>query len=365
MRLLIVSAPFKQRFFEEMLKFMTVDAQIILLNEFYDKHGLRLPMKLPWKKICAFEPDTVLTDCFHYPQLYSNLYKKLKKKNMRIFTHLRGNLWIETDFYFKNLLRRKFWVDNKYKSDWLYKIIEIPAYYLHYIFLANRAIRMSDMVLPVCRWLEDEIHRRIPGMKTEVMYQGVNPDIFYPDKPHEWEHPSVAIIQNHSIYLKTKGLIDFHGVIERLPHVHFYIAGGESWGGGYFRFVREALGKYENVHFIGNVPHPEGVRRALSACDIYAIPSGLDCCPYTVLEASLCEKPVLGSRIGGIPELIREGETGWTIPNENVDEWVDRISLLLEDEALSRKMGKEGRKFVAEKFSWKVIARQLETILKS
>jgi glycosyltransferase involved in cell wall biosynthesis len=363
MRLLVICGPFKQESFGDMLKFMNVDSEIMIINEFYDKYGFLLPTRTAWRKMCEFEPDAMFTDCIHYPQFYSRLYSKFKGNGTRLFTYLRGNFWIERESYFKNLFKRRLWVT---KGNWLKKIfIEIPSFYCHSILLSNKAIQLSDKILPVCRWLEKEVNMRIPNIPTEIMYQGINTDVFFKDEPYEWEHPSVGILQNHSIYPKTKGLIDFGNVIEKLPHVHFYIAGGESWGTGYFGLVKEALSKYPNVHFKEEVPHPEGVRRFLNSCDVYALPSGLDCCPTSVLEASLCGKPVLGSRIGGIPETIREGETGWSIPNENVEEWVRKISFLLEDRRLSHKMGEAGSKFVEGTFSWKVIAKKLEGILKS
>jgi glycosyltransferase involved in cell wall biosynthesis len=63
----------------------------------------------------------------------------------------------------------------------------------------------------------------------------------------------------------------------------------------------------------------------LTACDLYVLASELDCCPTTVLEASLMKKPVIASKVGGVPEIVSEGVTGWTIANGRVDEWSDKI----------------------------------------
>jgi len=83
--------------------------------------------------------------------------------------------------------------------------------------------------------------------------------------------------------------------------------------------VREALSEFKNVHFISGIRHPDDVRRLLSNSDLYALPSCLDCCPTTILEASLMEKPALASGIGGIPEIIRDGYTGWSIGNDDIE----------------------------------------------
>jgi glycosyltransferase involved in cell wall biosynthesis len=179
----------------------------------------------------------------------------------------------------------------------------------------------------------------------------------------ELEHPAVAIIQNHTVYLKVVGLLMFRKVIEKMPDVNFYITAGEKEGKTYFPLIQEKLGDYKNVIFLENISWPGGVRKLLSACDIYVLASGLDCCPTTVLEASLMEKPVLASRIGGVPEIIREGETGWTIDNRDNSNWIKKIQLLVEDRSLASNVGKEGRRWVSERFNWKNIGKQVEDII--
>ena len=78
----------------------------------------------------------------------------------------------------------------------------------------------------------------------------------------------------------------------------------------------------------------------------------------------MMEKPVLGSRIGGIPEIIRDGYTGWSIGNDDIEGWVDKIRLLAGDVTLSRRLGRQGRRWVSDNFGWPRIAAQVEKMLK-
>jgi len=96
--------------------------------------------------------------------------------------------------------------------------------------------------------------------------------------------------------------------------------------------------------------------------DIYVLPSGLDCCPTTLLEASLCAKPTITSRVGGIPELITEGETGWTVKNGHIDEWVSTIRSVLEDAEMTRKTGENAKQFVMRHLSWSSQAARMASI---
>lgn len=84
-----------------------------------------------------------------------------------------------------------------------------------------------------------------------------------------------------------------------------------------------------------------------------------------------CETPVVGSAVGGIPEIIQEGKTGYLIPLESISRtdfnpknpeafqknFAEKINLLLDDENLATQMGKAGRQSVLEKFSWESIAK--------
>ncbi|MGD0423214.1 MAG: glycosyltransferase family 4 protein [Candidatus Bathyarchaeia archaeon] len=74
-------------------------------------------------------------------------------------------------------------------------------------------------------------------------------------------------------------------------------------------------------------------------------------------------KPVIASRIGGVPEIILENETGWTIENDDVEDWVNKIRLTVTDSGLNKTLGDKGRSWVKEKFGWNTVARQVEDIL--
>lgn len=74
-------------------------------------------------------------------------------------------------------------------------------------------------------------------------------------------------------------------------------------------------------------------------------------CPRTVLEGFACAKPVIGSRIGGIPELISEGVDGLLFESGDDAELADKITLLLQDEARRASMGQAGREKMERGFS--------------
>lgn len=68
--------------------------------------------------------------------------------------------------------------------------------------------------------------------------------------------------------------------------------------------------------------------------------------------------PVVASRLGGLPEVVRDGETGFLVTPGDVDELHDRIATLLGDPALAARMGRAARERALELFTWKACAHR-------
>ena len=84
--------------------------------------------------------------------------------------------------------------------------------------------------------------------------------------------------------------------------------------------------------------------------------------PLTIQEAQLMEKPVLASDVGGVSELIKDNETGFLVKSSSED-WIEKISMLLDDADLQKKIGKEGREHIKNNFSWDKLADDFSKIL--
>ena len=96
---------------------------------------------------------------------------------------------------------------------------------------------------------------------------------------------------------------------------------------------------------------PDKVREFLTEIDVYALISGIDMSPLTLQEAQLMEKPVIATNVGGIPELMKDGETGFLIEKGSSTELFEKLSLLLRNPEKSKEMGKKGRNFVKDNFN--------------
>ena len=91
----------------------------------------------------------------------------------------------------------------------------------------------------------------------------------------------------------------------------------------------------------------------------------MDLAALSLKEAQLMKKPVVATNVGGNPEMMINGKTGFLVEKGNSKQLIEKLSLLLEDGDLAKKMGNEGRKFVEETFNWELITKNFIKIAKS
>jgi len=120
------------------------------------------------------------------------------------------------------------------------------------------------------------------------------------------------------------------------------------------------LGIANRVHFLGPVPHTD-LPKLHAISDAFVMPStDHETFCLAACEAMSCERPVVASRIGGLVEVVRDGETGLLVPPADPAALAERIAWLLSDPALRARMGAAGREWTLAMFTWEhVIARML------
>ena len=92
---------------------------------------------------------------------------------------------------------------------------------------------------------------------------------------------------------------------------------------------------------------------------IFAMPSICDPFPNAFLEAMSYKNPCIGSIASGIPEIIKEEETGFLVLPNDYKQLADKLILLLEDENLMKRMGEQGRKRVEKHFTWDLVVDRM------
>ena len=124
----------------------------------------------------------------------------------------------------------------------------------------------------------------------------------------------------------------------------------------------DRLGLTRNVRFLG---FREDSTRLLMAMDIFAMPSLSEGLPLSILEAMAAEKAIVASAVGGIPEVLREGESGLLIPPGDPAALAGAVLRLLDDRQAARRMGETARRQMVADFSLTTMTATYERLYES
>lgn len=136
---------------------------------------------------------------------------------------------------------------------------------------------------------------------------------------------------------------------------------GEDWGGhDVVRSLTRTLGLGDGVTLVGKVTRPallEEFRRA----DVFVLPSLFDSFPIAVLEAMAAALPVVATRVGGVPDVVADGQTGLLVAPGDPHGLADGLRQLADDPAARRAMGERGQER-ARTFSWDDVLTRIQGV---
>ncbi|HBC47802.1 MAG TPA: hypothetical protein DCZ43_12210 [candidate division Zixibacteria bacterium] len=119
--------------------------------------------------------------------------------------------------------------------------------------------------------------------------------------------------------------------------------------------LADELGLKDRTTFLGG---QDMVETILCKADLFLLPSASEAFGLAALEAMACGVPVVGSIVGGLPELVKDGEVGYLEPIGNVNAMATRSLELLSDKSLHQRMAENARKLTVEKFDTADIVKQ-------
>jgi len=288
------------------------------------------------KIIDEFVPDLIIAD---QPKHFA---LEASKSKIPLLLHLRGDFWSEI----------------KWAKETRYKKFPKNIIIKKWENIGNQVFENANCILPICKYLKNRVHERHPKKMMHVFYQGINSKNWFIEKGMKLKHPCIGLIQSANIWGKTREMLILKNVLKKYPNITFYWAGD----GPYAEIINSKLSKFENFKWLGNLEYPKGVRQFLSEIDIYALISGIDMAPLTLLEAQLMKKPVIATSIGGIPEMMEDGKTGFLVKQGNDSDIIEKISILISNKNLE--FGENGRNFVSENFSWEKISEDFLKFIK-
>ncbi len=148
------------------------------------------------------------------------------------------------------------------------------------------------------------------------------------------------------------------GIVKEVPSARFLLL-GRGKEEGELREKARSMGIDRYVVFAGY--HPD-IHRYYAIMDVSALTSFSEGLSITLLESMRCGLPVVATRVGGNPEVVVDGETGYLVPPGDVGAFASRATALLMNRDLRMRMGAEGRRRVERHFLLRDVARRYEDI---
>jgi N-acetyl-alpha-D-glucosaminyl L-malate synthase BshA len=216
------------------------------------------------------------------------------------------------------------------------------------------SIAESDAVTAVSSYLADETCRIFGQGEVEVIPNFINASQYW-RRPNAalrstLADPSQPIVMHVSNFRPVKRIDDcvhaFARIRERVS-ARLVMCGDGPAREGAERLAAE-YGLANDVLFIGQVPN---ISDFLSVADLLLLPSQTESFGLAALEALACEVPVIATRVGGLVEVVREGENGYLVGVGDIESIAHRAIELLEDDLKRREMGARGREWALGHFN--------------
>ena len=193
-----------------------------------------------------------------------------------------------------------------------------------------------------------------------LIHSGIDPAPFQPVAGTVKARNAVPIVgiaavleerKGHRVLLQAAQILKSQG-----QRIQYQFAGEGSLKGQLEQLVR-TLGLTEDVTFVGFIGD---IPEFFSVIDVFVLPSLFEGLGVAALEAMAAEKPVVGTRVGGLAESIIDGETGFLVPPKNASLLAAAIGRLITDRSLAENMGRRGAERVRKCFTMERMAKSNE-----
>lgn len=241
-------------------------------------------------------------------------------------------------------------------SLWGSDIYDFPNRSFFHRFILKRNLSKADKVLSTSCTMANEA-KKYYSEEIEVIPFGIDMDLFKPAK-NKFMFKENEIVVGTIKTLEAKYGIDtlikaFKLLVDKYPllPLKLLIVGGGTMDKELNNILQEL--KLTEKSILTGYVMPDKIPALQNELDIYAaLTNTKESFGVSVLEASACEKPVVVSNMGGLPEVVENRITGIIVPPDNAAAAADAIERLILDPALREKLGKNGRERVKKLYNW-------------
>jgi starch synthase len=256
-----------------------------------------------------------------------------------------------------------------------WKAEQLGGGYALSMFCERTAVLEADAVIAVSHGVRQDVLSCYPAVnpdRVHVIHNGIDAEIYRPQMSPETLarfgiDPNKPFAFFNGRITRQKGLTLLLAAALKLdPRYQLVIAASSpdtpELAAEVAALAQRVKTERGNLIWIDHFISREELIHLHSHATVFVCPSIYEPFGLVILEAMACQTPVVASRVGGIPEIVVEGETGYLVDFDADDldgftsELADRLEKMLSDPALAAKLGKAGRERVVEHFGWPAIA---------
>jgi len=309
---------------------------------------------------CTNHPDRRLCGKENIHLIRVPNYKESPSKAIAFFSVLRRLLGKYDIFFYVRNMRiehlyfkfRKILGDKKITVHTIEGILPIIGASEYYKKIAKYTTIRSDYVYSVSKYVAETAEKHY-GIKTPVIYVGVDTKIFQPAKNKKKENKRKSKVLYVGSFQRRKRPYLVIDAAKHFPDVEFHLIGSGPLESSLLK-AKEKF-KASNVYFHGRVPL-EKLVSSMQEADVFLFPSIHEGFPKVTIEAAATGLPAIVFN-NYRPETVLNGETGFIV--RDVEEMTDKLAILIEDSDLRHKMGERAREY-AKRFDWNLITNQWE-----
>jgi starch synthase len=247
-------------------------------------------------------------------------------------------------------------------------------------WVEKTAVEAADAVIAVSSGMRDDVLRTYPALdpnRVHVVRNGIDTDVWYPVEPQ----PGDSVLEDLGVDV-TRPIVAFVGRITRQKGVAHLVAAAHHFApeiqlvlcagapdtpeiaAEVTSAVQELARARTGVFWVREMLPINKIREILSAATVFVCPSVYEPLGIVNLEAMACATAVVASDVGGIPEVIADGQTGVLVHYNPADPahfelpLAAAVNSLMADPAQARQYGQAGRQRCIQEFSWAHIAEQ-------
>lgn len=208
-----------------------------------------------------------------------------------------------------------------------------------------------------------------PETRVHIVESGVDLERFNPNHNPEPFLNRFGIKGNERIVLyvgrvaQKKGLETIIAaapfVNEQFPDTRFVIVGEDMGLGKWVRREIEEKGLSRTFLLTGYLEQEELLVSAYNSCNVLVLPSEYEAFGLVLVEAMACKRPCVATTVGGIPNVVKDRETGLLVPPRDPEALAQAICTILSDPGLAAEMGELGRRRVEDRYSWSKVAESM------